>query len=91
MQAVANLTAELLGASVNSAAAVDYADNENKVQALNCDATRRTLGWSPQVSFAEGIAKLAEWFDARGDTSALARLAETDAELIVKSAISKAS
>jgi len=90
MLAVANLTAELTGARANPAT-VDYAENENKVQALNCDATRRTLGWSPHVSFAEGIAKLAEWFDARGDTSALARLAETDAELIVKSAISKAS
>lgn len=86
MLSVANVTAGLFGARVSPGVA-DYAPNENKVQALDCDVTRKQLAWNPQVTFVEGLAKLGQWLDAEGMKSEMASLVDADAERIVRSIV----
>jgi 2-alkyl-3-oxoalkanoate reductase len=43
-------------------------------QRINCDRTRKLLGWSPQVRFADGIKRTFEWYHAEyGPQSAAPR------------------
>ena len=85
MKALAELTAGLFGAGVTEVQCVDYATNENRIQALSCKFTRDELGWQTQVSLPDGLGKLGEWYAASGDVSALRRLMRDELDALVSS------
>jgi CDP-glucose 4,6-dehydratase len=85
MGALAELAAELFGAVVDDAECVDYAANENRIQALNCAATRKALNWHTQTTLADGLGKLGQWHDALGDPSALRAMLRDEVQTLVSS------
>lgn len=62
---------------------VDYAKNENKIQALNCAETKRILAWEAKRSLDNGILQLAKWYKAGQTRAALELLIKQDIEEIV--------
>jgi CDP-glucose 4,6-dehydratase len=64
MEALARLVGSLLDARIQDTNCVDYPPNENRVQALSCEKTRKTLSWEPMKKFEQTLRDLAEWYDA---------------------------
>jgi len=78
---VAELAAKLFGADVDLSGA-DYAPNENRIQALNCAATRKNLGWEPKFSLSQGLNRLGQWYESRNDSSELRKMMQDDVETL---------
>jgi CDP-glucose 4,6-dehydratase len=85
MKALAELTGRLFDAPVTEVQCVDYAPNENRIQALSCQSTRAELGWRTEVPLADGLRRLGEWYAASGDTAALRRLMQDDLKALTSS------
>jgi nucleoside-diphosphate-sugar epimerase len=47
----------------------DWAPNENRIQALNCDRTKKELGWKPKWELCRGIEELKQWYSAEDDAT----------------------
>lgn len=91
MSALAKLTASTVGGHVvETADCVDYAANENKIQALNCAATRAVLGWEPKVPIEEGLRRVGDWYRVLGDREKMTRYLQREVEDIVTSLESSA-
>ncbi|MBN2002617.1 MAG: GDP-mannose 4,6-dehydratase [Anaerolineae bacterium] len=63
---------------------VDYAPNENPVQALNCQKTQQHIGWSPHMSLEEGITRLRDWYLKKDQINALLSMLEEDVQKILR-------
>jgi CDP-glucose 4,6-dehydratase len=64
---------------------VDYAPNENPVQALKCGKTRATLGWRPHLELKDGIRKLGQWYAQKNDPRSLKRLLAEELDELLRS------
>lgn len=64
MQDLANLIANTFGKTIvkETKDCLNYAPEENQVQALNCQRTRESLKWSPSKSFEKAIQELGDWY-----------------------------
>lgn len=47
---------------VETSGCLDYAPEENRIQALNCALTKERLNWIPLKPFIEAIEELGEWY-----------------------------
>jgi len=74
IERLARLAAAMWGASVDDSWAVDFMPNEAAVQALNCQATRKTLGWRPLVALEPGLMRMEAWHDARANRTARTKI-----------------
>ena len=83
LEELARLIANLYGAAVDDKLCIDYAPNENEVQALNCAETRNALRWRPETAFGDGIRKIGSWYDARHDRSKLEKLINDEIDTLV--------
>lgn len=89
MKDLAELVCATAGGRVDGTGSVDYAPNENRVQALNCDRTEALLGWHPSVLLPEGVALMTGWYSelrapARSGDAGQARLVVKAMEQIVE-------
>lgn len=73
MNNLAALAAKIFGnASVVEADdCLDYAPEENRIQALNCLQTRDNLNWAPLKSFEKAIEELGEWYKKENQSKEL--------------------
>ncbi len=78
MEALAKQVAGLFAATVDDSNCIDYPPNENRVQALNCRATRDSLQWQVKKPFAKALAELGDWYQAETDRSRLMQLNDGD-------------
>ncbi|MGA3370371.1 MAG: NAD(P)-dependent oxidoreductase [Terracidiphilus sp.] len=85
MEALAQLVTERVGGRVDETNCVDYAEGENRVQALDCSTTRLGLSWAPQVPIEEGIDKLNSWYASVGDEARLTGLIRSEIGAIISS------
>lgn len=85
MEAVASLVAELFDAVIDDSGSVEYAANENRIQALHCAATRRALAWRAETSFRQGIENLGRYYDASGEESPMEKMMRAEIEALVSS------
>jgi CDP-glucose 4,6-dehydratase len=85
---LAKLTASIHGSEIDESQCVELAPNENEIQALNCSATRKSIGWEPRKDMRTGLTELGEWYQNLGNIDALERLIETDIERIYENLIS---
>jgi CDP-glucose 4,6-dehydratase len=85
MEAFANLVASLYNSRIDQSQCIDYAPNENKVQALSCSITREELGWETKRSFAEGLRELGNWYRFLNDRKSLKQLIEHDLSELIES------
>jgi nucleoside-diphosphate-sugar epimerase len=69
IEELADLVASIFGAEVEvQEGCVDYASNENPVQALNCTHTFKRLDWQPRIDMSTGIKELREWYTPEHDS-----------------------
>lgn len=61
----------------------EFAPNENKVQALNCEYTKSILHWSPKKSLKTGIKELGEWYRNEKNLATLKYLIQKDINQII--------
>jgi len=80
MDALAALTAQLFNATVDDTDCVEYAPNENRIQALNCAATRAEIAWHADTSLRQGLTNLGRWYDATGNDAVLRKLMMNEVE-----------
>ncbi len=85
MESLANLAASLFNAKVDGSESIDYAANENRIQALNCAATRKALRWKPETTLREGLRKLGEWYEVVGDKVASQKMMRDEVVAIAAS------
>ena len=63
MEDLASFLSSTLGSEIiGKETAKEYAENENRVQGLNCEKTRNDLGWEPQKNFEKAISDLRTWY-----------------------------
>ena len=62
---------------------LDYAVNENAVQALNCEMTHRHLDWKPRRTLQEGVEAVADWYRGEQTISNQEELHEHRTRLIM--------
>ena len=83
MEGLAQQVASLHSARVDDSNCTDWAPNENKLQALNCQATREALWWKAKKSLPEALTDLGLWYQAEEDRASLNQLLDKDlAEVI---------
>lgn len=88
MNALAALVARLFGAKVEETAdCVDWAPGENRIQALNCQATREALLWRAQTSLLDGLEKMGKWNDAKGNPVLQQGLLQDEVHAVVSSLV----
>jgi CDP-glucose 4,6-dehydratase len=63
MENLAKTIAKNFSASVDTSNCIDYAPNENRVQALNCNKTKKLLQWKPTMSFSRSINYVCKQFE----------------------------
>lgn len=81
LESLANEVAAVTGAKVvQKDPGGDWAPNENREQALNCEATNTLLAWAPRRTLTEGLTELPAWFSAAQghDTASLEKLASRE-------------
>ncbi|XP_020907758.1 uncharacterized protein LOC110245803 [Exaiptasia diaphana] len=84
MQELAERVAALLDSKVKeSPDCRDYAENENKIQALSCKQTRAALGWQVRRTLDTEIRHLATWYGADLERHDLETLISRDIDDIV--------
>jgi len=86
MASLAHQVADLFGARVDDSDCADYPLNENKVQALNCAATRDALRWKAQKPLGAALKELGAWYEPQADRRKLRQLAEQDLDVLISSA-----
>lgn len=83
MEPLARNVATLFSATVDDTDCIDYPPNENKIQALNCAATRAALGWSVRKTFDDSLRQLGDWYQSESKRDRLRALIEQDLDLII--------
>ena len=78
MEKLAKLIGSQFKASIDDSHCVDYPENENKIQALNCQNTRASLQWEPKKRFADSLASLGSWYEPTITLAQLHKLVEDD-------------
>lgn len=86
IQQLASIIQSLVGnhVKIRDRDALDWAPNENKVQALNCDATRKQLGWFPRWDLRSGIEELRQWYLAADDAVRRKQIEDTVYALVTQ-------
>ena len=84
IRALADLIAGLHGGTIDDSGSLEYAINENKVQALSCQATSEALGWRIRTPLDAGLTQLGSWYRARSDRPLLKQLMLDDLNAIVE-------
>jgi len=85
---LAKLTASIYGSEIDESQCIELAPNENEIQALNCSATCKSIGWESRKDMRTALTELGEWYKNLGDIETLGRLIEADVEGIYKNLIS---
>lgn len=68
IEELANIVGQHFNATVKELdGCVDFAPQENPVQALNCDLTFKKLDWKPKISLPDGIANLKTWYTTQNE------------------------
>lgn len=83
MAQLASMMKDLFQARIDDTQAIDYPENENMIQALDCAETKRVLGWQPLKSLEQGVVELRGWYEQENDLTALMRLAEHEVNTTV--------
>jgi CDP-glucose 4,6-dehydratase len=83
MDHLADLIASIFGSSVNQEDSIQFAPNENKIQALNCYETKQILGWRTKKTFRDSIEKLGTWYSEK-DIDLLKKLIENEIEDLIR-------
>ena len=83
MQALSSFVCKLFSVDVDDSVAVDYAKNENKVQALNCSKTRSDINWSIRKPFNDAIIDLSKWYRQGEDINSHQAEINKDVEYIL--------
>ena len=84
---LAKLTASIFGSKIDESQCIELAPNENEIQALNCSATRESIGWGPKKDMRIALTELGEWYKNLGDVDTLGRLVERDVEETYKNLV----
>lgn len=85
MKQLAGLIGSVVGPHVvvgESSTTPDWAPNENKIQALNCDRTHRELGWRANWKLRDGVEELREWKLAPDDDARQILMGNTVHEIL---------
>jgi|CXWL01.1.fsa_nt_gi CDP-glucose 4,6-dehydratase len=78
MEPLAKQVATLFSAQIDDSQCVDYPANENKIQALNCRATREVLQWQVGKTFSDALKELGQWYEAESNRNRLRELMDID-------------
>ena len=84
MQALAKKVSEIFNVKIDDSKCVDYPDNENRIQALNCTRTRNDLAWRTLKPLNDGISELGSWYNAAGDNDSLRKMINNDLDKVLQ-------
>lgn len=82
MSELEKIISDLYGVSIEGTG-IDYAPDENKVQALNCKKTKKDLKWKPIKEFKEGIKELGKWYESLNNTQGPGYLIQQSCDEII--------
>jgi CDP-glucose 4,6-dehydratase len=83
MYNIKRIISEIFNADFAEEEEKEYAQNENKVQALNSQYTRNTLQWVPKKALVKGIEELGEWYRNENNFATLKYLIQKDINQII--------
>lgn len=66
---LAHTIAKMYHVDIKDHDAVDYAANENNIQALNCQQTIIETGWKTRKAFSEALNELGKWYSGKWNSS----------------------
>jgi len=87
MKALAYLIARIFDSQVDDSKSIDFVLNENRVQALNCSETKKTLGWKPHKTLEEALRELGEWYQQQNNLDRLKQLINQDIDRLIKNLV----
>lgn len=88
MEDLAAQVAALFGADVDDSQCVDYSKKENRIQAINCQATSRRLKWRITKTLPDALKDLGQWYEAEKSHGRMTQLLERDLSDLIGAAAS---